>query len=344
MVSILDTRVALDWPTIRGQAGAFITTEYASLDRGGAPITWPVTPYLGENGRSVDVTTGLTYPLKAERARRNPKVSLSFSQPLGSRLVDPATFVIHGLATVRDADLRANSARYLAEVAAHLPEAFDSIPTVMLRRMAWYWARIWIEVTPVRVLWWRGGNLDQPPQLWQPQTPPTVEPSDPAPVGRGAGSWTTRAAADWRMRMRGALDRLGLPVLTSVTLDGWPLPLRVRTAKPIPGGFRMRPPAGIDIIDGPASLTFHTHGPAFESQDNACLVGHCRNVGEHVEFDVERALNDFIIPANPLRRAVHLMSASRRLKRRLDSEARRRGRLVPSFDELGFTKPKTKRS
>ncbi|OOK73533.1 hemerythrin HHE cation binding domain protein [Mycobacterium kansasii] len=35
---------------------------------------------------------------------------------------------------------------------------------------------------------------------------------------------------------------------------------------------------------------------------------------------------------------MHLMSASRRLKRRLDSEARRRGQRVPRFDELGFTK------
>jgi hypothetical protein len=267
-------------------------------------------------------------------------VSLSLSQPLGSRLADPATFVIHGLATVRDADLRANSARYLAEVAARLPQAFDRIPTTTLRRMAWYWARIWIEVTPVRALWWPGGNLNQPPQLWQPQTPPTAPPSDPAPVGRGAGSWNTRAPADWRVRVRGALDRLGMPVLTTITPDGWPLPLRVRDASQTPSGFRMRPPAGIELVDGPACLTFHTHGPGFESQENTSVTGHCRNVGEYIEFGAERALNDFILPANPLRRAVYLMSAGRRLHRRLDSEARRRGQQVPRFDELGFNKTK----
>jgi hypothetical protein len=340
MAAIPDTRADLDWPAIRDQAAAFITTEYASLDRSGAPITWPVTPYLGINAQSVDVATGLTYPLKAERARRNPKVSLSFSQPLGSGLTEPATFVIHGLATVRDADLRANSARYLAEVAARLPEAFDSIPTAMLRRMAWYWARIWVEVTPVRVLWWPGGDLDQPPQVWQPQSPPTAPPSDPAPIGRGAGSWNTRAPVDWRVRVRGALDRLGMPVLTSVTPDGWPLPLRVRDAEQSPTGFRVRPPAGADVADGPACLTFHTHGEVFDSQENISVIGHCRNTGEYIEFGAERALNDFIVPANPLRRAVYLLSAGRRLRRRLDSEARRRGQRVPRFDELGFSKPK----
>jgi len=72
---------------------------------------------------------------------------------IGSGLADPATFVIHGLATVRDADLRANSARYLAESSARFPQLFASMPTPVMSRMAFYWARIWIEVIPVRVLW-----------------------------------------------------------------------------------------------------------------------------------------------------------------------------------------------
>ena len=334
------TQAALDWSIIRDQTAAFVTTEYASLDRSGAPVTWPVTPYLGQGGRTIDVTTGLTYPLKAERARRNPKVSLTFSQPLGSGLADPATFVIHGLATVRDADLRANSARYLAESSARLPQVYASMPTAVLRGMAFYWARIWIEVTPVRVLWWPGGDLDQAPTVWQPQTQVSAPPSDPAPTGRGAGSWNTRQPVDWQARVRGALDRLGMPVLTSLTADDWPLPLRVREAEQTATGFRLRPPAGVDVIEGPACLTFHTHSAAFYSQENLSVMGRCRTAGACIEFDAERALNDLILPANPLRRALYLMSARRKLTRRLDAEARRRGQRVPRFDELGFTKNK----
>jgi hypothetical protein len=337
MAAVLDTQAALNWASIRHQAAAFITTEYASLDRNGAPITWPVTPYLGGDGQSIDFTTGLTYPLKAERARRNPKVSLSFSQPLGSGLAEPATFVVHGLATVRDADLRANAARYLAASRTRFPTLYASFPTSALRRMAWYWARIWIEVTPVRVLWWPGGDLDEPPRLWEPPTPPTAAPSDPAPVGRGAGSWNTREPVDWRARVRGAPNRFG--ILTSVTPDCWPLPLRVRDADQTRTGFRVRPPAGVDVADGPACLTFHTHSEVFYSQENISLIGRCRNVGEYIEFDAERALNDLIIPANPVRRIMYIVSAGRRLRPRLDSEARRRGQRVPRFDELGFSKP-----
>ena len=148
---------------------------------------------------------------------------------------------------------------------------------------------------------------------------------------------------DWQARVRGALDRLGMPVLTGVTSDGWPLPLRVRDAERTPSGFRMRPPVGIEIVDGTACLTFHTHGPAFVSQENISVTGHCRTVGEYLEFEAERTLNDFIIPANPVRRVIHVMSAGRRLRRRLDTEAQRRGQRVPRFDELGFTKTNARR-
>src|ERR671932_2116676 len=66
-----------------------ITVEYASLTRANTPVTYPVTPYVGEDGRTLDVSTGLTYPAKAERARRNPKVALLFADPVGAGLADP---------------------------------------------------------------------------------------------------------------------------------------------------------------------------------------------------------------------------------------------------------------
>ena len=49
-MSVTPIPADLDWPAVAGQAGTFITTEYASLDRNGAPVTWPVTPYLGRAG------------------------------------------------------------------------------------------------------------------------------------------------------------------------------------------------------------------------------------------------------------------------------------------------------
>ncbi|NMO01252.1 pyridoxamine 5'-phosphate oxidase family protein [Gordonia sp. TBRC 11910] len=330
-----DTRTQLDWPSIAAQATSFIATEYASVSRDGTPVTWPVTPYSGTDRGTVDISTGLTYPLKAERARRNPKVALSFSEPTGSGLDAPATFVIQGYATVRDADLRANSARYLAQSAERFPDLTASTPDAVMRRMAWYWTRIWVEVTPVRVLWWPGGDLTAAPQVWEPASPFDVPASDPAPGGRGAGSWNCATPEPWQRKTLHAIEALGLPVLTVVDDAGWPLPLRMRAAQRTDFGFRLTPPNGVTIPDGAACLTFHTHAETFDSQSNVGVIGTCRWVGESVEFHAERLMQNFDVPRNPLRRAVHMLSAGRKLKRRLDSEAQRRGQRVPRYEELG---------
>jgi hypothetical protein len=101
-----------------------ITVEHASLTRAGTPVTYPVTPYAGEDGRTLDVSTGLTYPAKAERARRNPKVALLYSDPLGSGLDGAPVGLVQGLATVRDADLQANTDRYVRLGMAKLPDTY----------------------------------------------------------------------------------------------------------------------------------------------------------------------------------------------------------------------------
>jgi hypothetical protein len=122
------TPLGRDVPAFLEQAAGFITTEYASLTRAGDPVTWPVTPYAGLTGTTLDVATGLTYPLKAERARRDPRVALSFSYPVGSGLDPAPTYLVQGLATVRDADLRATSSRYLQASADRFPEHSPESP------------------------------------------------------------------------------------------------------------------------------------------------------------------------------------------------------------------------
>jgi hypothetical protein len=327
------------WPVLRDLAARFITSEYASLTRAGAPITWPLTPFAGTHGVTLDVSTGLTYPLKAERARRDPRVALSFSNPVGSGLDQPPVLVVQGLATVRDADLRANSARYLQASATRLPEAYAKIPDFMLARMAWYWSRIWIEVTPRRVLWWPDGRLDREPVRWEAPASLVAPPSDPPPTGVSSGSWAT-GAVDWRRRSAGAVERFGPPVLTTVDAEGWPLPLRTITATAPEDGFDVEAPAGVEVRPGPAFLTFHSHVATMESQENLGLAGEATVRGNTVHVTVTRALNDFPVPRNAIRRSVHMLRAGRNLRPRLAHEAERRGQAVPAFTELDFRRPR----
>ena len=333
-----ETERVLTWPTILEHIERFITTEYASVTRSGAPVTWPVTPYAGEDGSTIDIATGLTYPLKAERARRNPKVSLSFSNPVGSNISDAATVLVQGLATVRDADLRATSSRYLHASAARFPELFASIPLWQLRRMDWYWTRMWVQVTPLRVLWWDRGDLTATPLEWRAEPRTTAPPSDPEPTGRTSGSWSG-SAADWRARRAGAIGRLGRPVITTMTPDGWPQPWRAVQVEETTDGYELVAPTGLEIVDGPAFASFHTHPEDFGYQENIGLAGRIVTRGARQLFLAERALADFGVPKSNLRAATSMWRAGRKLRPRLRHEVERRGAEVPTFESLRFERP-----
>ena len=208
---------------------AAITTEYASLTTRGVPLTYPLNPYISEDGSLLEVTTGLSYPSKAERARRNPRVALLFSDPVGTNLDRPPVVLVQGMAAVRDADLQGNTDRYLRRSFKKLPSAYSGTPAFMLKRMPWYFARIWIQITPLRMFWWTAGDLSRPPQTWQAPAEISIPASDPPPQGKSLGGWT-EGPQDWRPGAAFAVAHLGDPVLTLVDEQGYPLPMRVQHA------------------------------------------------------------------------------------------------------------------
>ena len=106
----------------------FITTEYTTVDARQQPITWPVTPYYAQGGATIDVTTGLGYPKKADDAQRNPRVALLFSDPTGSGIDDADQVLVQGTAEVDDHDLDANRERYKREIAVKLPATQNEMP------------------------------------------------------------------------------------------------------------------------------------------------------------------------------------------------------------------------
>src|SRR4029453_6294973 len=130
-------------------------------------ITWPVTPYYRPGDPCVDKTTGLGYPKKAEDARRNPRVSLLFSDPTGSRIESPPAGVVQGAANVdagAAAPPDANRERYARESLEKLPETKDMYPPKFVQRLfQWYFARIYVRVRPERIYVWPGGAFSREP-------------------------------------------------------------------------------------------------------------------------------------------------------------------------------------
>lgn len=80
----------------------FRTCEFSTIGRDGTPITWPVMPlYQPEQGRFL-VTTAAGLAQKALNVRRNPRVSLLFSNPTGSGLDNPPAVLVQGTAVAPD--------------------------------------------------------------------------------------------------------------------------------------------------------------------------------------------------------------------------------------------------
>jgi hypothetical protein len=285
--------------------------------------------HLGSGG-TIDVSTGLTYPAKAERARRDPRVCLLFADPLGEGMGSAPVALVQGHAAVRDLDLQANTDRYARVSQSKLPDATKGQPKFLLKRMRFYYARIWIEITPLRILWWSDRSIAEPPEQWR-APEGTVKPeSDPAPPGSLPPAWR-EPPSDWRPVAQRALSGLPLADLTTVDDQGVPLCIPVRTTPGLEGdAVALHVGAGApDLLAGPACLTLHGHPERFTGQENHTFVG-TLEVGEGApRFRVQRALADWSLVGSRAKTAGSFLSAGRALSPRLKAEAARRGQPVP---------------
>jgi hypothetical protein len=307
------------------------TCEYASLTRAGVPVSVPLGPFVGEG--TLDVSTGLAFPAKAERARRNPKVALLFADPIGVGMSEAPVVLVQGHAAVRDADLQAGTDRYVRDALAKYPAVAKGQPRFMLRRLAWYWARIWVEVTPVRIRWWPDRDLATQPREWRAGSDLELPASDPAPPGRQPPPWLD-PPREWRTVASSALARLPLADLTVVNGDGYPLCVPVST-RPLVGE---QVPIVIgdgapELPPGPACLTLHGHPEIYTGEENHTFMGTLANDGSQgVRLQVDRVLADWSITGNRLRSTIDFLAKGRRLVPRVKAEAARRGQPVPQVN------------
>jgi hypothetical protein len=298
------------------------TGEFATVSRAGVPIDTPMLLFPKEDLSTIDVGTGVAYPAKADRARRNPKVGLLFEGEPGSPVVSVA-----GMAAVRDRDVQGNVERYIAETA--WDGLFTSVPWEEAREAVWYWSRIIVEIAPRRILWWESAEaMDEPPQRWEAPDGTTFPQSDPAPSASPA-----KAPAWDKPEWRGlASDMLAQGMPAHVTLfdaEGFPLPFRVSDVRVTDQGLAFRAPLGPPWRkEGVATLTFI---------GTATFVGTIAGEGHEMELTVQRPLPRLPLMADNRQVFNPEEDTRSRLLERLQRELTRRGdQSVPHIPE---TKP-----
>lgn len=145
----------------------FRTCEMSTLAKDGPPITWPTLPFWRPREGRFLITTSIGMPQKAFNIRRNPPVSLLFSDPTASGLANPPAVLVQG-----DAEAPDEIAVSVKGLEDELEEAYRRQPAAgmyssnpLLRYLFdWYYMRLMIHATPRRILWWPGGDFEQAPR------------------------------------------------------------------------------------------------------------------------------------------------------------------------------------
>ncbi len=291
--------------------------EFATVSGAGVPIDTPVGSFHEPDGR-ISVATGVAYPAKAERVRRNPKVGLLFEGFPGEPVV-----LIAGMAAASDADIQANVDRYLPEIAAYFDNFAAGYSYAQSRESVHYWAKIFIDVIPRTIFWWDDwSRVDEAPHRWDAPAGTAWPASDPAPASPASAplDWSPppwQAQADKVMAEK-------LPAhLTLLDPQGFPLPFRVRSVTSTADGFTLRLPAGVPWqVAGQATLCFIAR---------STFVGTVTATPGGAHFAVERAL-----PVMPIVEDLSAIwsptsEARRKLSERLAAELARRGQPMPAM-------------
>jgi general stress protein 26 len=138
---------------------AALVGELTVVDASGRPVTYPLIPLY--DGERVYLTSSTLFSRKLEHIQRNPRVSLSITDPVATGRDDRAT--IQGDARVIDEDPHGGWERLLPSWEKKEP----SIVSFLKARVALplFFERALIEITPRRVLYWPDGRAERPPEV-----------------------------------------------------------------------------------------------------------------------------------------------------------------------------------
>lgn len=149
-----------DW--IRQVFDSYLVCEFTTIS-GGKPVTLPLLPFYDSVSGNLVVTSSILFSKKVESMKRNPRVSMLFSNPEGTT-AGRHTVLVQGTAHPQDADLDHGWERYLP----HWRKKEPVIDAFLADRekFGWFWKRIVVQVEPKRITAWKNGDTTRPPEVF----------------------------------------------------------------------------------------------------------------------------------------------------------------------------------
>lgn len=152
----------------------YLTAEFTYMDED-TPRTIAILPYYDSKKKSIVITTSPAFYRKVSCVKKNPMVSILFSNSKHSGIEGNAVVLVQGVAKV-DEDIERNMA-YIMNLMINQKDSWKKTVVAKMveelmsplakRLMDWYVYRIVIEVRPQKILVWRDGNLDKPPEVFE---------------------------------------------------------------------------------------------------------------------------------------------------------------------------------
>ena len=140
-----------------------LVAELTVIDRKGQFRTDPLIPFW--DGRYVLMTSSILFSRKLEDIKRDSRVSVSLSDPVGIPAQPFSRATIQGDARVIDDDLHRGWMRLLPLWEAKEPVIKTFLKPMQKLGLPLFWERAIIEITPRRVLWWSGGDTTRDPEV-----------------------------------------------------------------------------------------------------------------------------------------------------------------------------------
>ncbi|MDQ3878668.1 MAG: pyridoxamine 5'-phosphate oxidase family protein [Actinomycetota bacterium] len=140
---------------------AALVSELTVLNAGGEPVTYPLIPLY--DGRHIYMTSSVLFSKKLEHIKKNPKVSVTVTDPVAAQVEPFHRVTVQGTARVIEDDFHSGWENVLPLWTAKEPIVKDLVKKRFA--MPLFWERAVIEITPVRILLWRNGDTHAAPEV-----------------------------------------------------------------------------------------------------------------------------------------------------------------------------------